>query len=81
MKQFISDGFVELLSFLATLVGSILFSATGLLGEQAGITNVLSGNIVFGTWELYMGTVALGVGIYLLGIKQVIPRAQRVLGD
>jgi len=59
----------ELLGFVVTAVGSAFFTVAGLLVEQAALTNLLAGQSVFGLWELYMGALALVVGVYVLGYE------------
>lgn len=59
----------ELLGFVVTAVGSAFFTVAGLLAEQAALTNLLAGQSVFGLWELYMGALALVVGVYVLGYE------------
>lgn len=81
MQQLVPDFVTELVSFFATILGSLLFTGVGLLGEQAGLANVLAGDPTLGAWELFIGTWALFVGVYLLGLKQVVPRMRRLIAD
>lgn len=64
----------ELVEIIVVGGGTMLFTGIGILGEQAGLADVLSGDPTLGAWELYIGTWALFVGLYLLGAKQVLPR-------
>lgn len=61
----------ETVSLLLMGLGSILFTTLGVLGERAGVTNVLLGDPVLGAWEIFMGACFLFFGVYLLGYKQV----------
>ena len=59
------------LSLLEVLVSGGLTIA-GLVVEQAAVANVLSGNAAVGLWEVWMGGVALFVGVYLLGYRRLV---------
>ena len=76
MLGIIVDLVIEFGSLLVLSFGSALFTALGFFVEYAGVTNVLSGEPLLGTWEVYMGTWVLFVGIYLLGYKQVFSQIQ-----
>lgn len=58
---------------------AVLFTGLGVLGEQAGFSNLLAGQAALGAWELFFGAWALFVGVYLIGIKQVLPRATTLM--
>lgn len=60
----------EVLGFVVTALGSALFTVVGLLTERAAIANILAGHSTFGLWELYMGALALVVGLYFLGYER-----------
>ncbi|MDR5656177.1 MAG: hypothetical protein ACQEQJ_02075 [Halobacteriota archaeon] len=79
MNELVADFAGELVSLLAVAIGSTLFTALGLLGEQAALSNVMAGSLALGAWELFIGAWALFVGVYLLGIKQLVPRARALL--
>lgn len=81
MQELVTDLVGEVLSFLAMVLGTIAFTGIGLLGEQAGVANVLAGDLTIGAWELFVGTWALVFGVYLLGFKQVLPRMQRLVAE
>lgn len=59
----------QFLSLLEVIVSGALTIA-GLVVEQAAVANVLSGNAALGLWEVWMGGVALFVGVYLLGYRR-----------
>lgn len=79
MLEYSLDTLLELLVLLTMALGVLVFTGLGLLGEQAGLTDLLAGQLALGSWELFIGTWALFVGIYLLGFKQVLPRATTLL--
>ncbi|MFP4530190.1 MAG: hypothetical protein ACLFNC_02750 [Halodesulfurarchaeum sp.] len=68
-------------TLLLMAIGTVAFTALGLLGEQAGITNVLAGDLALGAWELFIGSWALFVGVYLLGLRQLVPRITGFVAD
>lgn len=76
-----SELFGKTVTVFLMAVGAVVFTALGLLGEQAGITNVLAGDLVLGGWELFIGSWALFVGVYLLGLKQLVPRVAGIVAD
>ena len=53
--------------------GAVAFTVVGLLIERAGLDALLAGALAQGAWELWMGTLALFVGIYLLGYQTALP--------
>ena len=73
------DRVTDLAVLLAMAVGVLVFTGLGLLGEQAGLSDLLAGQVALGSWELFIGSWALFVGVYLLGFKQVVPRASTLL--
>lgn len=74
MKLAAIDSIGELVGLFVSAVGTMLFTLGGFLVDQAGIQNVLTGNLTVGVWELWMGTIALVVGVYLFGYQQLWPR-------
>lgn len=71
MEDSVVDTMVELVVIVAAGIGSVGITVAGWLTEQAGLHNVLSGDLTLGLWELWMGTIALFVGVYLLGYRTV----------
>ena len=63
----------DLLSTVLSAVGAVVFTIVGVLVEQAGLNHLLSGSMGLGAWELFMGALALFVGIYLLGYRTAWP--------
>lgn len=81
MHELVPDVLGELLSLVAAAVGTVAFTGLGLLGEQAGWAAIMAGDLTLGGWEVFIGTWALVVGIYLLGVKQTMPRVRALLAD
>jgi hypothetical protein len=79
MKDIGIDSIVEGLTLGGSALGTMLFTMFGVLTEQAGLQNVFSGHVAIGAWELWMGTLALVVGLYLFGYQQFWVRLQILL--
>jgi hypothetical protein len=75
MLDFHLDMVADLVVVLGMTLGALVFTGLGVLGEQAGFSNLIAGQAALGAWELFFGAWALFVGVYLIGIKQVLPRA------
>ncbi|MFB6069559.1 MAG: hypothetical protein ABEJ76_00940 [Halanaeroarchaeum sp.] len=74
MDGLLSPAVVELLELLVSLVGFVAFTVGGALADVAGLQDVLAGQPALGVWELWMGTVALFAGLYLVGYRALVPR-------
>lgn len=70
MNQIEIESVIEALALVGSAVGTLLLAIIGFLTEQAGLQNVLSGHITVGAWELWMGTLAIVAGVYLVGYRQ-----------
>lgn len=70
----------ELIAFVGLgIVGSVL----GLLGfsmETLGLTSLTSGELIIGLWYLYMGSLALFVAVYLIGVRELPARVDAIRG-
>ena len=73
MRELGFDLVADLLYTLLSAVGAVGFTVAGLLVERAGLSNLLAGAVAQGAWELWMGTLALFVGLYLLGYRTTWP--------
>lgn len=74
MEEFVSESVAEILALIGSAIGSAVFTVGGLLIEQSSIQNVVAGQSAVGLWEMYMGAIALIVGLYLLGYQECWPR-------
>lgn len=60
---------------LALLAGYVLATAVltslGLAAEWSGISGLAAGQVAVGLWYVYMGSVALYLGLYGLGYRKL----------
>lgn len=70
----------ELLVVLGYALGAGALTGLGALAEGAGLRSLGAGDVVVGLWFAYMGAVALFVGLYLLGYRELLPRLRRAVG-
>ena len=73
MRELGFDVVGDLLFTFLSVVGAVGFTAVGVLVDRAGLNALLAGSIAQGAWELWMGTLALFVGLYLLGYRTAWP--------
>lgn len=78
MKPVVTESISELIALVGSAIGTAVFTIGGMLTEHAALQNVLTGHIVLGAWEAWMGTLALIVGLYLLGYREFWPRLQQL---
>ncbi|MFB6352700.1 MAG: hypothetical protein ABEJ92_01315 [Halobacteriales archaeon] len=81
MRELVADAAAELVSVVLYAALAGLLTAAGLLGEQAGLASVASGQTAVGLWYLYMGGLGLYAGLYLLGYRTAWLRFRGVLAD
>lgn len=78
MQDVTLDLAAELIAFLGFgIAGSVL----GLLGfsmETLGVTSLSSGELAIGLWYLYMGSLALFVAVYLIGVRELPERIDSI---
>ena len=77
MHDSVLDAALEGFVFVVEVVATGLAVAFGLFAEGASLTNLAAGNTSLGFWFAYMGTLALFVGIYLLGYRKLVGRVAR----
>ena len=77
MHDFVLDAALEGFVFVVEVVATGLAVAFGLFAEGASLTNLAAGNTSLGFWFAYMWTLALFVGIYLLGYRKLVGRVAR----
>ena len=73
MRDLGLEPLVDVLATLAAVLGSVGFTAVGVLVDRAGLEALLGGAVAQGAWELWMGTLAIFVGLYLLGYRTALP--------
>ncbi|MFT4891710.1 MAG: hypothetical protein ACI9YT_002645 [Halobacteriales archaeon] len=74
MSLVASESLGELLGLVLSALGSIAFTVAGTIAEQAAVHHVLAGRPMLGAWEAWMGTIALVVGVWVLGYQRLWPR-------
>ena len=67
------DVIADVLHTVASAAGAILFTVVGAVVDGNGLRALMAGSTAQGAWELWMGTLAIFVGIYLLGYRTVLP--------
>lgn len=67
MDELLYDSLGELLALVGTAMASGVITLVGVLTERAALRDVATGHPTLGAWELFMGGLALYVGLYLLG--------------
>lgn len=70
---------LEISILVVEVLATGLAIALGFFAEQASLSNLGAGNTGLGFWFAYMGTLALFVGVYLLGYRNLAPQAARTL--
>lgn len=76
MKGVALESLGELLALVGSALGTLVFTVAGVLVESAGLQHVFAGDIAVGGWELGMGALMIGVGLYLFGYQQFWQRLQ-----
>jgi hypothetical protein len=71
------DAALEAMFVLAEIVGTGLAIALGVAGEEASLSAFAAGETILGLWFAYIGTLALFVGVYLLGYRALFERVVR----
>lgn len=79
MQQLLSDGLLDIAVTVVALFASAVVTGIGVLGERAGLESVLAGQMALGAWELYMGSAAIAIGVYLIGLRHALPRVRSLV--
>ena len=69
----------ELVSLVVITIGAGVMTFVGLISNQNGLSELLSGGMVLGMWYLAVGGITLYAGIYLLGYQEINPRINQLL--
>lgn len=77
MYDSVLDAALEAMFVLAEIVGTGLAIALGVAGEEASLSPFAAGETILGLWFAYIGTLALFVGVYLLGYRALFERVVR----
>ncbi|UWG46823.1 putative membrane protein [Halanaeroarchaeum sp. HSR-CO] len=78
MNGHLSSHLLAIFDAFVSLLASGALTVAGLLAEWAGVQNLVAGQAAIGLWEVWMGGVALFVGLYLVGYGRVVPRIRAV---
>lgn len=81
MQELLAEAIADLVALVVLSASAIVFTVAGLLGEQAGLASLATGQLAVGLWFVYMGGLALFVGFYLLGYQQVAPRLRSLVAS
>ena len=73
MRELGMDLLTDLLFTFLSAVGAAVFTATGVVVDRAGLQALQAGSTAQGVWELWMGTLAVFIGIYMLGYRTALP--------
>lgn len=78
MQEVALDLVAELVAIVGLgVIGSVL-SLLGFSMETLGLTSLTSGELVIGLWYLYMGSLALFVAVYLIGVRELPARVDSI---
>ena len=77
MYDSVLDAALEAMFVLAEIVGTGLAIALGVADEEASLSAFAAGEMILGLWFAYIGTLALFVGVYLLGYRALFERVVR----
>ncbi len=81
MKDIIYEPIGEMLAIAVYGLVVGVLTVVGLFAELAGVSNLLAGQMALGAWEVWMGSLGLYAGVYLVGYHELRPRLQARLGD
>lgn len=78
MDEAIASNVSEVVEFLLATVGAGAFSVLGAHLESLALGALTGGQIEIAAWLFVAGALALYVGVYALGVSEVIPRVRRL---
>lgn len=79
MDEAIAANLSELVEFLLATAGAGAFSALGAHLESLALGAFSGGQLSIAAWFGVAGLLALYVGLYALGVSEVIPRVRRLV--
>lgn len=80
MTQPLFESAGELLATLFYAAGTTIVTGIGVLAERAGLHNLQVGHETVGLWMAGIGLFALYVGVYQLGVNELLPRLRHAFG-
>lgn len=81
MQELLAEVIADLVALVVLSASAVLFAVLGMLSEQAGLASLATGQLAVGLWFVYMGALALFVGLYLLGYQEVAPRLRSLVAS
>ncbi|WP_330631340.1 hypothetical protein [Halocatena halophila] len=66
----------ELLTLLGFGVAAVVFTGGGLFIEGTSLHSMATGHQTVAYWEMYMGAIALILGVYLFGYRECWARVR-----
>lgn len=79
MDETIAANLSELIEILLATIGTGAFSALGIHLESLAMGAFAGGQIEIAAWLAGAGALALYVGVYALGVTELIPRVRGTL--
>ncbi len=79
MQEAIIEPLLEAAVFGVEVALFVLLTAAGVFSEHIGLETVATSGDTIGLWYVYVGFVALYVGVYLVGYDRLLPRLQQRL--
>lgn len=79
MDETIAANLSELLEVLLATIGTGAFSALGLHLESLAVGALSGGDVEIAAWLAVAGALALYVGVYALGVTELIPRVRALV--
>lgn len=78
MDELIATHLSELIELVLATIGAGVFSIVGVRLESLAMQSVTSGQVKVAAWFFVAGAIALYVGVYALGVSEVIPRVSQM---
>lgn len=76
MRDIASDSFAELTAVAVELLAAVLLTVVGLLAELTALSRLGAGLDPLTIWYVFMGSLAIYAGAYVLGYGSVLPKVR-----
>lgn len=77
MRDVAFETLAELLTVAVELLAAVVLTIVGLAAEAAGVTRLGAGLDALTLWYVFVGGLALYVGVYMLGYRTLLPQLDR----
>lgn len=67
MQELFAEVGAEIVPFLIRGLGAVVLALGGTYVEFTAVSELLGGDLVVGAWLLYLGTLALYAGLFVVG--------------